>query len=105
MPYQKTNQSQYEKIPSWDYKNDGTGSVLEGTITDIRTANTKYGMKKIWVFDCAGTKKELWETTVLAGALKDAVVGTKAKLTYTGLGKATKGNPPHLFDVEIWVNE
>lgn len=47
-----------------------------------------------------GDRVSVFAPTALKGALSKVPVGTIVKITFTGVGENTKGNPPYLYDVE-----
>jgi hypothetical protein len=49
----------------------------------------------------AGEIVEVMGTTTLTNQLNQAKPGEVITIKYEGLGKKTKGNAPHLFDVEV----
>lgn len=95
-----------------------TGAMLKGVFQGGRTITTKWGSKNVYsvkVIDaeCDFTKNkapyepaknevvEFLATTTLDGQMKQVKVNQIVTIKYLGLGTATKGNAPHLFDVEV----
>lgn len=102
--------------PSAELRLDG--AMIKGVFQGEREIDTKYGKKSVFqlnVLDAnCGFKKnkaphepeqgdlvEIMGTTTLTNQLKQVKKGEIVTIKYAGLGKATKGNPPHLFDVEV----
>lgn len=97
-----------------------TGATLTGILSSSRTVKTKFGDKPVYALkvldgDCKftigkekaeafpeqGDEVEIMPTTRLARQLAKVNVGETVKITYLGVGKNVRGNPPHLFDVEV----
>lgn len=89
------------------YKNeDGTAKKFD--IYDFAIEDTDMAIQKKEGKEYVEAKVEVGDTvavfapTRLNNALRRAVPGARLKITYMGLGKATKfGGKPHEFDVEV----
>lgn len=94
------------------------GATLTAILRGKREIKTKFGMKNVVVmevidasckftkggqevFPNAGDKVEIIPPTRLERQLNQVPVGAKVLIKYLGLGKATRGNAPHLFHVEV----
>lgn len=89
------------------YKNeDGTAKkydIYEFAIEDTDMAiQKKEGKEFVNVNVAEGDTVTVFAPTRLNNALKQAPKGSKIKITYMGLGKATKfGGKPHEYEVEV----
>jgi hypothetical protein len=94
------------------------GAEITGVFKGSREIKTKYGLKTVFMLkvsdaNCTFTKNEqphepvigdeveIMGTTLLTNQLKQVKVGETVHIKYAGLGTGTKGNPPHMFDVEV----
>lgn len=94
------------------------GAVLKGEYVGNREIKTQFGLKTVFKFkvidaNCEFLKNkvayepergevvEVMGTTTLTNQLNQAKEGEVITIKYLGLGKKTKGNAPHLFDVEV----
>jgi hypothetical protein len=94
------------------------GAELKGVYQGNREIKTQYGLKKVFMFkvlsaNCNFLKNkveyepaanelvEVMGTTTLTNQLNQVKEGETVTIKYAGLGKKTKGNAPHLFDVEV----
>lgn len=102
--------------PSAELRVDGAS--IKGVFDGAREIKTKFGLKsvfrvKVQEANCAFTRNqqpyepeagevvEIMGTTLLTTQLNQVKVGEVVSIKYAGLGKGTKGNPPHTFDVEV----
>lgn len=93
------------------------GASFKGVYQGSREIKTSFGPKTAFSFkvldaNCEFTKNktpyepeqgetvEVLGTTTLTMQLNQAKVGETITIKYIGLGPKTKGNAPHLFDVE-----
>ncbi len=110
--------SSMEGFPASPLLRDKIGNWLTGVLKGSRVAKTQYGEKPVFQVslvdaDCdfsrdglpyepaAGEIIEIMPSTVLAKHLLQVQVGETFKTVYKGVGKKTKGNPPHLYDTEV----
>lgn len=94
------------------------GAVIKGVYQGSREIKTQFGPKSVFklkVLDAnceftknkeayepaAGETVEIMGTTTLTNQLNQVKEGETVTIKYAGLGKKTKGNAPHLFDVEV----
>jgi hypothetical protein len=89
------------------YKNE-TGIVKNYEVYEFAVEDTtmethkKEGKEYKNVDVAAGDAVSIFAPTRLNNALRQAEVGWKIKITYLGLGKATKfGGKPHDYEVEV----
>ena len=102
-------------------KIDRTGHMLKGTYINSRGVDTSYGPATVHAFKVLeatcdferggvfvepneGDTVELFGTSVINSAMKDSRVspGKTITIVYKGIGKkGKKGNPPHLYDLEV----
>lgn len=97
-----------------------TGAMLKGILVEKRDVKTQYGLKPVYVFkvldaSCKFTLgKERKEVEPKEGDLVDAFAPTRlarqlahvnagetVTITYAGQKKMTRGNPAHIFNVEV----
>jgi hypothetical protein len=94
------------------------GATLTSIVRGKREIKTKFGPKMVYmmeavdatckfrrgneeVFPQAGEKVEVMPATRLERQLNQVPVGSKVLIKYLGIGKSTRGNPPHLYHVEV----
>lgn len=79
----------------------GVGEEFQGFYKGAKTANTKYGEKKVHTFETSAGDVQIWGSTTLNRKLSQVGVGNLTFITYTGLGEKQRGkNPAKLFNVE-----
>jgi hypothetical protein len=89
------------------YKNeDGTAKkfdIYQFLVEDTDMAiQRKQGKEYVDADVSVGTEVSIFASTRLNNALRQAKNGDRLKITYLGLGKATKfGGKPHQYDVEV----
>lgn len=108
----------HDGFPASPMLREKIGNSITGILKGSRTAKTQYGEKPVYVVqlvdaDCdflrdglpyepeAGELIEIMPPTVLAKHLAQVKEGETFKTVYAGLGKKSKGNPPHLFETEV----
>jgi len=94
------------------------GATLKGTLLGARDVKTKFGMKPVYKLrvidgECTfsqggkevspevGAEVEFFAPTLLHNQLAQVPVGKIVDIKYLGLGKSSKGNAPHTFDVTM----
>lgn len=94
------------------------GATLKGVMLGQRDVKTQYGPKPVFSFkvldaECrfmvdqkevqpeAGETVELFAPTRLARQLKHVTTGQTVTIKYAGKKKVGKGQPAHVFDVEV----
>lgn len=94
------------------------GAMVKGTFQGVRLVDTKFGKKPVYTVkvldaDCKftvgkdeaypneGDTIDIFAPTRLAKQLAKVQTGQVVTVKYLGLGKNQRGNPPHLFDVEV----
>jgi len=94
------------------------GAQLKGVFNGSREIKTKFGPKTVFSIkvndaNCEfkknklpyepekGEMVEVMGTTTLTTQLNQVKPGEIVTIKYAGLGESKKGNPPHLFDVEV----
>jgi len=65
------------------------------------TPAKEYGPGRLHFFKTAEGNVGVWGKTMMNTALTSALIGQMVRVTFTGMGKKTKGRrPPYLYDVE-----
>lgn len=94
------------------------GATITAILRGKREIKTKFGIKDVQilevcdatcrfmkgdqeVFPNAGDKVEVIPPTRLARQLAQVPNGSKVLIKYLGLGKASRGNAPHTYHVEV----
>jgi hypothetical protein len=96
------------------------GAMFKGVLTGMRLLPTKYGPRPVYTFkvedaDCKfvtgkeraeafpaeGDTVEIWAPTRLARQLSKVQNGQSVTIKYVGTKKVGRGNPAHVFDVEV----
>jgi hypothetical protein len=95
----------YSEIPTIRFGEEdgemGVGVEFAGYYKGCKVANTKYGEKKVHIFQTPEGDVQTWGSTMLDRKLAQVGVGNMTFVTYDGLGKKERGkNPAKLFSVE-----
>lgn len=94
------------------------GAMVQGVLQGVRLVKTKYGEKPIYSLkvtdaDCkfkkgdaeafpeAGELVDIFAPTRLARQLSKVQNGQTVTIRYAGQKKVGRGNPAHVFDVEV----
>jgi hypothetical protein len=97
-----------------------TGAMLKGTLVEKRDVKTQYGVRPVYVlkvldasckFTLGKERKEVqpeegslvdaFAPTRLARQLAHVNMGETVTITYKGTKKVGRGNPAHIFNVEV----
>lgn len=79
----------------------GIGEEFQGYYKGAKTANTKYGEKKVHTFETSAGDVQIWGSTMLDRKLAQVGVGNLTFISYLGQGEKQRGkNPAKLFNVE-----
>jgi hypothetical protein len=97
--------SDYSEMPTIRFGEEqgdlGVGEEFQGFYKGCKTANTKYGEKKVHTFETKAGDVQMWGSTMLDRKLSQVGVGNLTFITYLGQGEKQRGKQPaKLFNVE-----
>ena len=84
---------------NWTYGDEG--DFIEGVLVAVRK-DVGENKSMLYSIETSEGVKNVWGATILDSRMGLVNIGDKIKITYQGLGEASKGkNPPKIFKVEV----
>lgn len=100
MAYEKISNAEVNTMISWGK----VGQTIEGHYLGTKSCPNKTDPTKPYVLHMFDTGKEVvgtWDCAQLKRDLTQDLINLKCLVEYKGLGKKTKGNPPHTFEIQV----